>query len=123
MQTVRQRWVEWYRHLHNLEVFKLHDDLNGAFKRLRISEMLTSNAVLDSEESEDADGEQKYAILQEVVDENGVISEEEEGAEYDGEGQADSEELPLIRDVDRSKFGVINQSDLQEEKSWEEQKG
>jgi hypothetical protein len=41
----------------------------------------TDPDISDDSESEDAD--QKYAILQLLDGENGVNSEEEEGAEYD----------------------------------------
>jgi hypothetical protein len=44
-----------------------------------------------------------------------VISEEEEGADYDEcfpQNSESTEELPLIRDVDRSKFGMIDQAAL-----------
>lgn len=117
--------------MHNLEVFKLHDDLGNAFKKLRICQMLTcdinSNGVNNdpdlSEDSETEDADQKYAILQILEDGgNGIISEEDEGAEYDEcfpQQNESTEELPLIRDVDRSKFGGVIKNTESETMEWE----
>lgn len=105
--------------MHNLEVLKLHEITDAAeFKRLKVSQMITSeNGSVQnsgdpdlSADSESEDAEQKYAILQLLEGGNGIITEEEEGADYDEcfpQNSESTEELPLIRDVDRSKFGII----------------
>lgn len=70
----------------------------------------------DSDDNRDT----KYNILD--VDENG-IEEEEECAEFDNCNQLDSsDELPLIRDHDRSKYKNIIGDELLEE-AWNNKPG
>ena len=65
LQTVRQRWVEWYRHMHNLDLFKLNDIETMQNEKLRMSQMLSSNSAQDPDLSEESDEEAdtKYNLL------------------------------------------------------------
>jgi hypothetical protein len=98
---------------------------------LKITQMIASEQEHDGDLSEDSDADapmMKYSIL---IPETDYIEEEDEGAEFDeispptNQGRnpnhynkhniidcPSGEELPLIKDVDRSKFGVIHPGDL-----------
>lgn len=92
---MKQRWVEWYRYLHTLDFFKLHDptQVGQETGNLFASHIPPANVLknifcdkLDylSEDS-DADRDHKYNIL----DESDVIEEEdeEEGANEEGDDE------------------------------------
>lgn len=40
LNTVRQRWVDWYRHLSNLDVLQIHDIDKYKMDRLKISQLI-----------------------------------------------------------------------------------
>ena len=104
---MRQRWVEWYRHLYNLELFKLHEiesnnnnstsipracsnpNLSTGTK-LRLSQMLCDQ-LEDLSEDSDSERDTKYNFL----DEADVIEEEAECAEDDEDDECDDFELDL----------------------------
>jgi hypothetical protein len=81
----------------------------------------------DKEISDDSDEdkETRYNLLEDGCGQD-MIEEEEEGADCDdcigGHGGESSEELPFIKDVDRSKFkriDLIEQSDEESAGEWE----
>jgi hypothetical protein len=40
LNTVRQRWVDWYKHLSNLDVLQIHDIDKYKMDRLKISQLI-----------------------------------------------------------------------------------
>ena len=101
----------------NLDVMQLNEIDSIEKERLKMSQMLIDKLGVPASKygedlSEDSDDERdtKYNILDA---EDGGIEEEDECAECDDCCQNDdsSDELPLIRDVDRSKFRHIDPND------------
>lgn len=118
--------------MHNLEFFKLHEA--DGLERLKLSQLIISGSHVenDPEVSEDSDLEEretKYNLLDadQMAGGGDMIEEEDEGNECDDcshqlqGGDESSEELPLIRDVNRQKFGRINPHDSEEDSggSWD----
>jgi hypothetical protein len=92
LNTVRQRWVDWYRHLTNLDVMQVHDIDRINKERLKISQLIINETKqedqMDEYLSDDSDDNRdtKYNILD--VDEN-EIEEEDENTSIDACNQLD----------------------------------